>query len=49
MDVLQNILVFITFLVAVGYVITKFIWKPAFLKVKKGTDKACGSTNCGCN
>lgn len=49
MDVLQNILVLITFIIAVGYVVTKFIWKPAFLQNKKGSDKACGSANCGCN
>ena len=49
MDILQNILVFITFLVAVGYVITKFVWKPAFLKGKKESDKACGNSGCGCS
>ena len=49
MDVLQNILVFITFLISVGYVITKFVWKPAFLKTKKEAEKACGVSGCGCS
>ncbi len=49
MDVLQNILVFITFLISVGYVITKFVWKPAFLKSKKESEKACGVSGCGCS
>ncbi len=49
MDVLQNILVFITFLIAVGYVITKFVWKPAFLKSKKESEKGCGVSGCGCS
>jgi len=49
MDVLQNILVLITFLISVVYVITKFVWKPAFLKSKKEKDKACGVSGCGCS
>ena len=48
MDVLQEILVFFTFAVALGYIFTKFIWKPAFLKSKKKSDKACGISSCGC-
>lgn len=49
MELLQEILVFITFIIAVGYMITKFIWKPAFLKAKKAEDKACGVSDCGCH
>lgn len=48
MNLVQEILVFITFALALGYMITKFIWKPAFLK-KKGKDKACGVSGCGCS
>lgn len=49
MITLQEILVLITFLIAVGFIITKFIWKPAFFKPKKKSDKACGKSDCGCN
>ncbi len=49
MEVLQEILVFLTFAVALGYMFTKFIWKPAFLKSKKESDKSCGVSGCGCN
>ncbi|TDN87324.1 hypothetical protein DET49_11214 [Salegentibacter sp. 24] len=49
MVLLQEILVFITFSIALGYLTTKFIWKPAFLKKKKEKTKACGVSGCGCN
>ncbi len=48
MELLQQILVILTFVFALGYLITKFIWKPAFLKGKKDSEKACGITDCGC-
>lgn len=44
---IQEILVFITFSIALGYILTKFVWKPAFLKKKK-KEKACGVSGCGC-
>lgn len=47
MEILQEILVLITFLIALGYIITKFLWKPAFLSGKK-KEAACGVSNCGC-
>lgn len=46
MELLQEILVFITFALAVGYIFTKFIYKPKFVFGSKKTDKACGS-GCG--
>ncbi len=49
MEVLQEILVFLSFAVALGYMFTKFIWKPAFLKSKKSSDKSCGVSDCGCH
>ena len=49
MEVFQEILVFFTFALALGYMITKFIWKPAFLKPKKKSAKSCGVTDCGCH
>ncbi|UZH56544.1 hypothetical protein JRG66_06730 [Salinimicrobium tongyeongense] len=44
MELLQEILVFITFTIAVGYMFTKFVYKPKFLYGgRKKTDKACGT------
>ncbi len=45
---IQNILVILIFLVALGYLVTKYVWKPAFLS-GKSNDKSCGSDNCGCH
>ncbi|MDX1542589.1 MAG: hypothetical protein R3214_01485 [Christiangramia sp.] len=47
MEILQEILVFITFLIASGYLVTKFIWKPSILGGKKNTG-SCGVSDCGC-
>lgn len=47
MEMIQEILVFITFSLAVGYMITKFIYKPKFIfGGKKKSEKSCG-TGCG--
>ncbi len=46
MELFQNIMVLFIFIIAVGYMITKFIWKPSFLK--KTNDKNCGGGSCGC-
>ena len=48
MELIQEILVFITFLFAVGYIITKFIWKPSFIGGKKKA-ASCGVSGCGCS
>ena len=48
MELLQEILVFVTFLFASGYLFTKFVWKPAFLSGNKKS-KACGEDDCGCH
>jgi len=49
MELLQEILVFIIFAMAVGYMLTKFIWKPSFLKKRSKKDKSCGVSGCGCS
>lgn len=49
MDIFQNILVFIIASLAALYLITKFIWTPAFLKKKSASKSACGSDGCGCH
>ena len=47
MELIQEILVFITFAFAVGYMFTKFIYKPKFIfGRKKASGKAC-ETGCG--
>ncbi|MFD1094426.1 hypothetical protein [Salegentibacter chungangensis] len=48
MEILQQILVLITFLIAVGYLFTKFIWMPPFMR-KNEKVKACGVSGCGCD
>lgn len=48
MELIQHILVFLTFLIAAGYLFTKFIWKPSFMKKSK-KDKACGMSDCNCH
>lgn len=47
MEFFQNIIVVLIFLGALGYLITKLIWTPAFLKKKN--DNGCGSGSCGCS
>ncbi|TVZ52868.1 FeoB-associated Cys-rich membrane protein [Dokdonia sp. Hel_I_53] len=47
MELLQNILVILIFIMALGYIVTKFIWTPSFLKKKNET--GCGSSGCGCS
>lgn len=46
MEFLQEILVFITFALAVGYMFTKFVWKPKLSILGKKSGKACGD-GCG--
>lgn len=44
---IQEILVFLTFFLAVGYMFTKFVYKPKFLFGKNKTSaKSCG-VECG--
>lgn len=50
MEILQEILVLITFLIALGYMVTRFIWKPSFPGGSKKKDNtACGVSGCGCS
>lgn len=46
MQLVQEILVFITFFIAVGYMFTKFIYKPVFIFGKKEKKSSCDS-GCG--
>jgi len=47
MDQFQNIMVITIFLAAIGYLISKFVWTPSFLK-RKSKD-GCGDGHCGCH
>ncbi|SMC36729.1 hypothetical protein SAMN05660703_0601 [Cellulophaga tyrosinoxydans] len=47
MDTLQNILLFITLGIAVGYIVKKFFLPKKFSVTKK--QKSCGSSDCGCH
>lgn len=49
MELLQNILVLVIFAGALGYLFTKLIWTPPFLKKKKAAKGACGDDGCGCH
>ncbi|MEO2059803.1 MULTISPECIES: FeoB-associated Cys-rich membrane protein [Mesonia] len=44
---IQEILVLVTFLIAVGFLLKKFFWKSP----QKATDtgSACGKSDCGCH
>lgn len=46
MEIIQEILVFIAFGIALGYMITKFVYKPKFLVFDKKPGKDCGD---GCD
>lgn len=40
--IVQNIFVFITVLLAVGFLFRKYLWK-------KTAEKSCGTDDCGCH
>lgn len=49
MEMIQNIAVFVIAALAAVYLMTKFIWTPAFLKKKSASKSACGNDGCGCH
>lgn len=44
-DLIQNGLVLLVFLTAVGYLVRKYFWKSTKTSKK---EKACGTSGCGC-
>jgi flagellar biogenesis protein FliO len=52
---MQTILVILTFSVAAGYVLKKFVWSPIFEGRQKtsgtidGGKTKCGNKDCGCH
>ncbi|WP_190810645.1 hypothetical protein [Flagellimonas sp. S3867] len=49
MEILQQILVYITLILAVGYLVWKFVLPKSLLGNKKNASKACGQDGCGCD
>jgi hypothetical protein len=52
---MQTILVLITFCIATGYLLKKFVWNPIFESRQKttptldGNKTKCGKKDCGCH
>jgi|TARA_R100001369_G_scaffold92370_1_gene137066 hypothetical protein len=53
---MQTILVLITFLIAAGYLLKKFVWNPLTEKRRQttagtldGGNTKCGKNDCGCH
>lgn len=52
---MQTILVIITFIIAMGYVLKKFVWTPVFesrntsSSTLDGNKTKCGKNDCGCH
>ncbi len=47
--VVQHIVVFIIFALAIGFLVKKFFYKPAVSTSKKKSSNTCGSSGCGCH
>jgi hypothetical protein len=52
---MQTVLVLITFTLAAGYLLKKFVWNPIFegrrpaSRTLDGGKTKCGDSNCGCH
>lgn len=46
---LQQVLVYITLVIAVGYIALKFFIPKSIWSSKKSSSKACGQKDCGCH
>ena len=52
---MQTVLVFITFSIAAGFILKKFVWNPIFEGKGKasgtldGDNTKCGKKDCGCH
>ncbi|SNY95253.1 hypothetical protein SAMN06265377_0919 [Flagellimonas pacifica] len=49
MEILQHILMYSTLVIAVCYLVWKFILPKSLLRGKKNTPNACGQDGCGCD
>lgn len=46
---LQTIITYFIVLMAVGYLVKKFLLPQSLFSINKGSKKACGQDDCGCN
>ncbi len=52
---MQTVLVILVFLIAAGFLLKKFVWKPILEKKQKkntsidGSNTKCGNNDCGCH
>ncbi len=49
MSTVQDILVYITVAIAVGYLVKKFLLPRSLFARKKNSSKGCGEGDCGCH
>ncbi len=49
MENLQQILVYLTLALAVGYLVWKFVLPKSLVRGKKNASKSCGQDGCGCD
>ncbi|MDX1326793.1 MAG: hypothetical protein R3299_03740 [Arenibacter sp.] len=49
MSTVQDILVYITVAIAVGYLVKKFLLPRSLFTRKKKISKGCGEGDCGCH
>lgn len=49
MDFFQNMLVYMILVVAVGYLVKKFLLPKSLFASGKGDAKGCGEGDCGCH
>ena len=49
MEILQQILVYTTLAIAVGYIVKKFFLPSSLFVAKKQPSKGCGQGDCGCH
>lgn len=49
MLLLQNILMYLTLAIAIGYISKKYLLPKRLFSSKKQSEKSCGSNDCGCH
>lgn len=49
MEILQQVLVYVTVILAAAYLINKFLLPKSVFGKKKSSSKSCGQDDCGCH
>jgi len=49
MEIFQTLLVYLTLIVAIGYLTKKFVLPKRLFASKKNAPKGCGQEDCGCH